>query len=621
MISSDPAVTSVIRDTVSSSVGATESEPGVVFTVDRPGVEFGLQSDDEHEYFLSGGKHVGGVLTVERIKEGDNAGAWTLSLHRARLPRVLSKAAVDAGLMPPDGYSALPASLEEVTPPDFRYWEKTGAEAQGARDALVESGFFRDDSVRLVDGQLRHVTKKLFLTLPPTEIDKALRVPFQSWGGSGQYARRLVSRLVEHERYVEPFCGSAAVLFAKDPAGEEVIADSNPEVVFAHQYIRDLTPASFAALKRFDWTVSRAGFERARELEPQSDAARFWRHVYGRLCTWGAKPVMTGYSTLHEGQSYPLDDLWRFHERLKGVKILGLDWRETLKRFDGPNTLFFIDPPYEDEWAHGDGIPAKEIATALAALRGKWIVAYTASASARHALGKVGHIFTMSFAEARHRGGLQKRPRLFASSEPLPRAASRAKAETASATRPLDTIAPMRARAVETTLDEVLGEQMSPEVLAAGVAVEPAVAGERMLLHVKGDETSVDGSDQDSSAAVAKALRSLRRDAILDGVATGDGVFVFDVVHAGEQSLAQHPWRERQKVLARLFRKSRSPLHHLSARVVHTEEALRDAVQWASGEPHAAGAVIKLIDSPYEAGGFTSSWLLARPGASEQPLP
>jgi len=606
-------------------VGATANETGVLFAVDRPSVELGLQTEDTHEYFLSGGKQVNGVLLVDRAKAdaADGDRTWRLSLHRSQLPSVLSKAAVDAGTMPPAGYSALPSSLEEVTPPEFRYWEMSGVEARGARDALVESGFFGADSVRLVDGDLRHVTRKLFLTLPSSEIDKALRVPFQSWGGSGQYARRLISRLPGHERYVEPFCGSAAVLFAKEPAAEEILADSNPEVIFAHQYIRDLTPASFAALKRFDWTVSRAGFEKARELEPQSDAARFWRHVYGRRCTWGAKSNLGGYSTISEGRTYPLDELWKFHERLQGVKIQRLDWRETVKRYDRSDTLFFLDPPYEREWAnggHGDGIPAKEIAGALTGLRGKWLVAYTASAAARHALGKVGHLFTMSFAEARHTGGLKKRPRLFASSAPLARATPQSKAATEATTQPLRVFEPMRARATETAIDKAL-QEMSSAVLSAGVAVEPAIAGERMLLHVSGGETVVGNASHRSLAAIEKALVGLKRDVIVDGVSVGDEVYVFDVVHSGDQSLAGHPWRERQKVLARLFRKRQGCLQRVEARVVHTEEALRDAVQWASAEPHVSGAVLKLVDSPYVPDGFSSSWMVVRPESPEDSLP
>ncbi|HWN71827.1 MAG TPA: DNA adenine methylase, partial [Haliangium sp.] len=189
-------------------------------------------------------------------------------------------------------------------------------------------------------------------------IEKALRIPFQSWGGSAHYAKRLAQRFPEHKRYVEPFCGSAALFFHKERAGEEVLADLDTEVAFAHKYIRDLTPARFEEFKKLSWKVTRTGFERARTIEPSTDAERFWRLAYGRLCTWGAKPNMRGFSTMHEGQTYPLDDLWKFHERLQGVKILSQDWRKTIEQFDGPDTLFFIDPPYEKEWSVAEGIPA-----------------------------------------------------------------------------------------------------------------------------------------------------------------------------------------------------------------------------------------------------------------------
>ena len=92
--------------------GATVNEKGVVFTVDRPSVEFGLQTDDQHEYFLSGGRHLSGVLVVQRTAT-TNSGEWTLSLHKSRLPRVLTKAAVESRIMPPDGFSGMPSSLEK----------------------------------------------------------------------------------------------------------------------------------------------------------------------------------------------------------------------------------------------------------------------------------------------------------------------------------------------------------------------------------------------------------------------------------------------------------------------------------------------------------------------------
>jgi DNA adenine methylase len=248
------------------------------------------------------------------------------------------------------------------------------------------------------------------------DVEKARVIPFQQWGGSAKYARRLADQLPEHARYVEPFCGAAAVFFAKPPAAEEVLADADPEVIFALRYIQRLDARSFGALKRFSWRVSRAGFERARACEPGSDAERFWKHVYGRLCTWGAKPNMTGYATIHDGQTYDLDDLWRFHERLRGARLIAQDWRKTLAELDSPQTLFFIDPPYAGEWAVGDGIPPEEIANAVAKLEGEYVIAYTDSAGAREALGKLGRSFRLRIPEGRAAGQWQKRSRLFVAS-------------------------------------------------------------------------------------------------------------------------------------------------------------------------------------------------------------
>lgn len=247
-------------------------------------------------------------------------------------------------------------------------------------------------------------------------LAKARQIPFQQWGGSAKYAKKLSERLPEHKRYVEPFCGAAAVFFAKQPVAEEVLADADPDVVFAHKYIQRLDPRSMAALKRHIWKVSRTGFERARRCEPASDAERFWKHVYGRLCTWGAKPNMSGFASIHDGQSYDLEDLWRFQERLKGARLVTQDWKKTLAESDGPDTLFFIDPPYAGEWAVGDGIAPEEIAAAVATLKGAYVIAYTDSAHARRALAKLGRPFTMRIPEGRSAGQWKKRSRLFVAS-------------------------------------------------------------------------------------------------------------------------------------------------------------------------------------------------------------
>jgi site-specific DNA-adenine methylase len=250
-------------------------------------------------------------------------------------------------------------------------------------------------------------------------VEKARMIPFQQWGGSSKYARKLADRLPEHKRYVEPFCGAAAVFYAKAAADEEILADADPDVAFAHRFLQKLDDRSMAALRKLPWKVSRAGFAKVRSCEPRSDAQRFWKVAYSRLCTYGAKPNLSGYASIHDGQTYDLEELWKFHKRLQGVKILAQDWQKTLADCDGPDTLFFIDPPYDGEWTLGEGIPAEEVAAAVRKLKGQYIVAYTDSAEARRAFAKAGRPFKLRIPEKRGTGHWQKRNRLFVASSAL----------------------------------------------------------------------------------------------------------------------------------------------------------------------------------------------------------
>ena len=439
-------------------VGATANFPGVFRIVDKGACDYGAQKPWFHEYFPRSDRDKGGFryrlifrqLRVADIQEENrgkalapdlvarylerdadlaredwDAGYWEFLKAEAVIPAaetkfreeatwllikpidqtpyVLSDRAVEDGWVPPAGFSALPRAIREKVPAAYRYWQmERDTERREMRDALAAA--FEEGEVALPGFEKAE------------EFEKRKLVPFNQWGGSAKYAASLSKKLPEHKRYVEPFCGSAALFFAKEPAEESVLSDADPEVVFALKYIQRLTPQRIEALKRLPWTVSRAGYKRAKKCEPKSDSERFWRLAYGRLCAWGGRPQMSGYSTIHEGQSYDLEELWRFHEKLKGARIACKDWKETIRDCDGAGALFFLDPPYVGEWGTDEGIPPEDIAQAAAKLKGEFLIAYTDSARARRAFARVGRLFKMKFLEARNRGLWAKRNRLFVAS-------------------------------------------------------------------------------------------------------------------------------------------------------------------------------------------------------------
>ncbi|WP_283177621.1 DNA adenine methylase [Gemmobacter sp. 24YEA27] len=71
-----------------------------------------------------------------------------------------------------------------------------------------------------------------------------------------------------------------------------------------------------------------------------------------------------------------LEDL---HSRLSGVVIECLDWSAFIPRYDGPDTLFYVDPPYwgcEDDYGKRmfERADFQRLADQLAGIRGRFIL-------------------------------------------------------------------------------------------------------------------------------------------------------------------------------------------------------------------------------------------------------
>jgi hypothetical protein len=138
------------------SVGATRFEQGVIVVTDRPKVEWGVQDADFHEWFFTEGKKLNGILMARKLS-GQDGEFWRSFVSKEFLPSILKRRAVESKRMPPDGFSWIPRTLEQVTPPEFRYWKEKGAKAREVRDALVESRYFTARNVQMVGKEFRRV--------------------------------------------------------------------------------------------------------------------------------------------------------------------------------------------------------------------------------------------------------------------------------------------------------------------------------------------------------------------------------------------------------------------------------------------------------------------------------
>ena len=174
--------------------------------------------------------------------------------------------------------------------------------------------------------------------------------PFSRYGGKGATAKWYRSLLPPHRTYVEPYCGSAALLFSKERSKVEVINDRESDIVNFFTVLREQSTELERLINHTP--ISREEFERYEQLDrtslpPMERARIFYVRIQqsfaslGDSWAYGRKSVKSFHSSLQR--------FGAITERLQQVQIEHLDGVAVIKKYDSPHTLFFVDPPYEHE--------------------------------------------------------------------------------------------------------------------------------------------------------------------------------------------------------------------------------------------------------------------------------
>lgn len=186
------------------------------------------------------------------------------------------------------------------------------------------------------------------------------------WAGSKRtLAPRIVELLGPHTSYIEPFCGSMAVLFAKPPARHEVVNDLNRDLVNIAVCVGrpDLAPE---LLMRLHFTICSEELYRAsreRVMDKYAGELGNVDRAYHAMVTWwlgrngcaGARKSRASFSARFSSRGGSggvrfrnlVESVPAFTERLERVDVLSRDAVELIDKVaDETGTAIYVDPPY-----------------------------------------------------------------------------------------------------------------------------------------------------------------------------------------------------------------------------------------------------------------------------------
>lgn len=188
------------------------------------------------------------------------------------------------------------------------------------------------------------------------------------FGAKRNLAARIVAELGPHSAYWEPFCGSMAVLLAKDPCPMETVNDLHGDLVnlgrvVAHDLLHGLLyrklRRTFASRVLMDEAAARW---KGRGNSPAGDVPDLDRAYDYFLSTWLGRNGVAGTQSFNQGfcrrftknggsaakrWCSAVDSIPAWNQRLREICILSEDAIGLLQRIeDADGVVIYVDPPY-----------------------------------------------------------------------------------------------------------------------------------------------------------------------------------------------------------------------------------------------------------------------------------
>jgi DNA adenine methylase len=208
--------------------------------------------------------------------------------------------------------------------------------------------------------------------------------PIRWFGGKSYLSKHIVPLFPEHHCFVDVFGGGGHVTVAKPRSKVEIFNDLDNELI---QFLLTLRNDKKKLMEELaSMPTSRFLFDQLRCQESPIDsiqrAARWFYLLRQRIIPANGVPSGFRYGKVkNSAVDYvnAVNRLDSFEARFRSVLIENLDYRDLIRRYDGPNVMFFADPPYvkrEYMYANSAKFSHVELSEILHNIQGKCMVTY-----------------------------------------------------------------------------------------------------------------------------------------------------------------------------------------------------------------------------------------------------
>ena len=233
--------------------------------------------------------------------------------------------------------------------------------------------------------------------------------PISYWGSKASIAKEILPYIPKHKHYLEPFAGSSALYWLKKPSRLETLNDKlgitvNLYSVFANKRaffklceMLYNTPYCEHQFKKATKLIQEYNHKNYNPYKPNVEMAYYYWYAIATSFsrTGGSLSVGNTYKhkqaiSYYNKKAKLLLNREQILNRLHGTVILNKDALEVIRRFDGKDAFFYVDPPYPNAshcyYTKYTMDEYKELLALLAKIKGKFLLSTYAEENLQKAI-------------------------------------------------------------------------------------------------------------------------------------------------------------------------------------------------------------------------------------------
>ena len=207
-----------------------------------------------------------------------------------------------------------------------------------------------------------------------------MRTLFCRSGNKTPIADNIINLFPTHTTYVEPFVGSGAVYFHKEPSKVEVLNDLDKDLMKGYRLVKTVSSDPSRYKDMHDLKQIQAFYDKT----PITKEDKL-THAIVKMCGgFGGKPAnKTVYKPANPYNK--TQNIQEYKQRMKHTKLLSQDYTTIVKNYDSKDTLFYLDPPYEgsEGFYKHESMNYEDLNDILTNIKGKFILSINDSANIR----------------------------------------------------------------------------------------------------------------------------------------------------------------------------------------------------------------------------------------------